>query len=256
MEPEQTTVTPGEQDLEPAQAQAAETGSAPESGEEFPATDEDQTKPDGVQARIDELTRKRREAERMAAEAAAEKEYYKNLAMSTPAPEPKEKKIDRYDYETDEDYLNAVAEDKVNKILSEREKTQREQALARQMETFNSKGRQKFDDWDIVMSTPAPMLKEETRLMLVNNPDLAYASFKDPSVISRIAMMNPVDAALELGRMEERMKRTKPKTKTAAPPPIQTVGPGASPGVKDTSKMKANDIVKMLKQEEASRRAG
>lgn len=230
-----------------------------------------------VQPRIDELTRKARDAER-------ERDYWRGRAEATqtpkePAPEkPTPDKFDDYgafvealaDWKADEKVKKAREEDKAE-AARERETEQRQTTWAERA----SAAKARHADYDAVMSeSDVPIADFVTAALRESErgPELAYALAKDPSIADKLNAMTPARAAIELGRMEAKLPDTvsaepdpeevkpdviqKPapapaRKTTSAPPPVRPIAKGASTAV-DLSKLSGDDYVAARKAQGAT----
>lgn len=167
----------------------------------------------GVQPRIDELTRKRHEAEREAA-------YWRGVATqgkAQPSAEqaaPAKPTPDQFDdYGA---YVEALAdwkaEEKITKALSEREtkaaeKQQVETRTASWLERQTA-ARAAMPDYDAVVGgsdTPIAPHVAEAILESEHGPALAYHFAKNPDALERLNGLSPRQADREIGRIEERL---------------------------------------------------
>lgn len=180
----------------------------------------------GVQPRIDELTRKRHEAEREAAYwrgVATQGKAQPSAAQQQPAaPEkPTPDKFTTYD-----DYVEALAEwkadQKIDQRLTEREakaaKQQQAQALATNWEQRQAAARAAMPDYDAVVGgSDAPIAPHVAEAIQdsEHGPALAYHLAKNPDVLDRLNNLSPRAADRELGRLEERLS-SKPANQSAA----------------------------------------
>jgi len=223
-----------------------------------------------VQPRIDELTRKAREAER-------ERDYWRTQAESTRKSEPEAKEIPKpkvEEFDSYNDYVEALTDWKADrKAEAIREDIRNERAAERGSEQAKSvfeksaaDARKALPDFDEVMKGAravkisdgvAAALRESDR-----QAELAYQLVKDPSIADRLSSLSPARAAMEIARMEaalepvsaepdpeekqadEPAKPVLPVRKTtSAPAPIKPLGKGASTQT-DLSKLGMDDYVK------------
>lgn len=228
--------------------QTAQTAQTTEEGEQSTTERDEKGRFKGVQPRIDELTRRRHEAEREAS-------YWRAVAegkapgAATPAPEkPTPDKYDNY-----ADFVEALAdykaEQKVNKALAEQS-----QRTAQQASVTTFQGRvQEFvkatpDYVDVVGNSDVPVAGHVAEHIQDSDhgPALAYHLAKNPDVAARLNAMSPTAAAREIGRMEATLAPaqsagTKPPpakklTETPAPANTQSSGQGRTVA-KDLSSM-------------------
>lgn len=180
----------------------------------------------GVQPRIDELTRKRHEAEREAA-------YWKGVAtqgkaQNSAAPQeqaapakPTPEKFNDYS-----EYVEALtewkADQKITQALTEREAiaAQQQQAQARitTWEQRQAQARAAMPDFDAVVGgSDAPIAPHVAEAIQESEhgPALAYHLAKNQDVLDRLNNLSPRAADRELGRLEERLS-SKPADQGAA----------------------------------------
>lgn len=184
----------------------------------------------GVQKRIGEITAKRRAAER-------ERDYWKQKALEeaekvkNPPADTATQRPKLEDYETDEDYLDALTDWKLEQREASRKQTaQRQQgneAKAKNLRSFEIKAaafREATPDFDAVVTNPdldvSPALAEAI-METDAGPALAYHIAKDPDKASELSAMSPMKAAIELGRIEASLNAAPAKKLTAAPDPIK-----------------------------------
>lgn len=221
-----------------------------------------------VQPRIDELTRKSREAEREAA-------YWRGRAEAAEKPpEPKAEKPKVEDFENYGDYVEALtdwkADEKIKANDEKRDKRTAEERAAEQREKSWAEkaadARTRVPDYDQVMSESTVQISDHVAEALRESdrgPELAVQLAKDPSIADKLNAMSPHRAAIELGRMEAKLpavsaepdpnevpadERPAPtpapaKKTTSAPPPVKPIARTATT-TKDLSKLSMDDYVK------------
>ena len=199
-------------------------------------------KKDRVQERIDELTRKRYEAER-------EREYWKGQAealtpgrgkeVETPKvpdqatlTEPQEDQFDNYS-----DYTRALVQHEARKLVAQQEATrnqeqahQQAQEKQRTYQDWVSKGKDKYADFsEIAEAQTIPYTQAMADAIVGSDTglDIAYYFGKNPDEAKRIANLGPLQAAKEIGRLEVKLTAGEPGKKvSAAPTPIRPVAGG------------------------------
>lgn len=189
--------------------------------------------------RIDELTRKRRDAER-------EAEYWRKKALETTpppkveAPAPARPKLEQF--ETTEAYEDALLawNDKRKEIETQTEKQKREEAEV--FQTFQERAkkvREEFDDFDEVVEQPIfSQHMREALLYSENGPSVAYHLGTNPGEAARIRNLPPTLQLLELGKLETKLLLAKQTKKvTSAPAPPTPVGMAGGAKEKDPSEM-------------------
>jgi hypothetical protein len=206
----------------------------------------------GVQPRIDELTRKRHEAEREAAYwrgVATQGKAQTSVVEQTAAPtKPSPDQFDDYGA-----YVEALAEfkaeEKITKVLSEREtKAAEKQHVETRAASWNERqasARAAMPDYDAVVgasSTPIAQHVAETILESEHGPALAYHFAKNPDVLERLNSLSPRQADREIGRLEERLSSptevaATPVKTSAAPRPATPLASQGRSNTVDPSKM-------------------
>jgi hypothetical protein len=185
-----------------------------------------------AQERIDELTRKRRDAERDA-------EYWKAKALQKePVPEapvatsiPKRPTLDQF--ENTEQYEDALFEWRDKKRDIETRSAKQAEEFNRDLRTFNEnarKLREEHEDFDDVIEQPvfSPDMRKAL-LKSENGPVVAYhlGRPENRDLAERILAL-PVESQLyEIGKLESKLLLAQSTKKvTSAPPPIKPVGMG------------------------------
>ncbi len=216
-----------------------------------------------MQERINELTRKRGEAEREAA-------YWRQRAESanaTPAPEAAKKPAIE-DFKTADEYLEALsdwkASEKVNEALSKRDREAAERAQQTAQQTREQSwsarmdaARKSMPDLDEVIGNadvPISGAMREAMLDSDKGPELAYHLAKNPNEAARIAGLSPTQAALALGRLEASLSAAPaptPKPVSKAPAPLGALNTAASSATKDPSNMSMDEYKAFRKSQGA-----
>jgi len=216
-----------------------------EPGTEEPTDDppaEPQEKEKGVQKRIDELTRKRREAER-------EAEYWKAKAIgkegateprredttTIPASQTGKPTADQYD--NYEDFLEALSDWKTDQKIAQREFTARQQREQEErqkaLQTHTSrveKAKEVYEDFEEVLDDARDItMPDETLLTIIeseHSADIVYHLAKNRALALKIAAMSPKRQLIEIGKLEERLEKAEKPVKriTKAPEPVKAVG--------------------------------
>jgi len=204
---------------------------------------------DGVQKRIDEITRKRREAERDAA-------YWRGMAEAKTAPVAPEtpprteegQDLDPNDFDSDADYLRAVATQTRDEIrataMAERKKeaaTAGQVTIAKQYQN----ARTKHADFDEVALAPSVQITQQMFDAAIGDSlgDVLYHLGKNPTEASRIATLSPVQQIKEIGKIETKLTTaTTPRTSTTPNPPSIVGGGGGSPPAKKEEEMNRTEL--------------
>lgn len=193
----------------------------------------------GVQPRIDELTRARREAEREAA-------YWRQVAQGTQssAQAAPQKPVPE-NYEKYDDYIDALTDWKADQAVAKRMEADSTRKVAEtRVQTFQERQdqfRQQTPDYDTVVGgSDVPLSHHVAEVMQDSEfgPQLAYHFSKNPDVLMRLNGMTPTNAAREIGRLESTLS-----SKTTArenPPPTKKVSNTPAPaGTSSTSQGRA-----------------
>ena len=186
--------------------------------------------PDGVQKRIDEITRKRREAERRA------ERLERELA------ELKGRDLSNLDWE------DQIAEKTYGRSQEAQLKNDREAAQELAREAYQARveaAAVKYPDFHSVAGNPNLAITPAMAEAIMDSdygPEVAYHLGKNPNEATRISNLNPVSQARELGRIEALVSQPKQAPKPA-PAPVNPVGARSSGGTKDPSKMSMAEYV-------------
>lgn len=231
----------------------------PEQPEQQPRDENGRFK--GVQDRINELTRRRGEAEREAA-------YWRQLAQgqqgasSAPAA-PSKPTPDQFDDHNT--YVEALAEFKAKEIFEKAaaERAQQEAAQTR-ASTFAERQnafRQQATDYDDVVGNADIAVQPHVLDLLQESevgPAMAYHMAKNPAVAERLNGLSPVQAAREFGKIEATLSTPAPapaapvKQPSKAPAPIKPVSSGAAAPVKPLGETSMDDYIRQRKAQGAS----
>jgi len=242
--------------------QAAAPAEIAEGAEPAPAEvpDPEAAKQKGVQKRIDEITRARRQAE-------SEAEYWRKVATGEirppqqqaqqPQPEPEdfvppgfppEPNLDAFDdYEK---YNRALVRWEAGRIIAARD-YQSEQSKVHAAKQTVIRGhaarmdaaRAKYQDLDEVIDAADVVFPQSTFDVIVESDqsaEIAYHLAKNPAESARIAALSHVQQIKELARLEDKFKATTPqpiKRVSQAPTPISALGGNGEIAGKDPEKM-------------------
>jgi hypothetical protein len=205
-------------------------------------------KPDGVQKRINKITAEKYAEQRRAEQAEAE---LKKLRTQAPTLK-QEPKLEDFDYD-EESYAEAKTQYLVDQKFAEFQETQKIQRQeAEQAEVANA-FKQKVDaagieDYGQVVSNLNQVAPLPSEILLAiqqddNGPQIAYYLGSHLDVADRIATSNPMQAALELGKISAKLAGGKqPKKTSNAPPPITPIKGSGKVG-KDYGEMSMEEIM-------------
>lgn len=245
---------------EPAAAEPADNTDEP-SGAEPTEPEAPKPKENRVQARIDEITRARRNAE-------AEAEYWRNVATggtkqpqqaAQPEPEalppgfPTKPTIDQFD--DYDQYVEALGEWSAEKTIAKREyaasRKQHEQAQQTVRETYSKRveaAKVKYADWDEVVALSDVAVTNTTLDAILESeqgPDISYFLLTNPAEAARLRGLSQIQQIKEIAKLETKFAgATAPvKRVTQAPAPINAIG-GSDKGILDMDKLEGEEWAK------------
>ena len=130
-------------------------------------------------------------------------------------------------FETYEDYADALAERKAQELLARREAEQQQRAYLDAYHDREEVARDKYDDFEQVAYNPnLPVTEAMARAIQASEigPDVLYHLGSSPSEAARISRLDPILQAREIGKIEARLGAEPPVKKTSnAPAPIAPV---------------------------------
>jgi hypothetical protein len=230
-------------------AQTEETEQAPES-EVIESGDDATAKPkkSGIQERINELTRQRHDKERDLEAARQEAEYWKSQVVQKPA-QPQtaaptgKPTVEQYD--SYEDYLEALSDYKVEQKLSVREqeqsRSQQQEQLVERQKAFQARAEKlEIDDFVEVVYNPDIRISQDMADIAFDSekgPEILYYLGKNPAEAARLASLDTRQVGYEIGRLEAALSLPQAKTQSSAPPPIKPISGGGEPPQMDQEKM-------------------
>ena len=135
-------------------------------------------------------------------------------------------------FETYEDYAEALAVQKAEQLLRQREVQKHRSQVESVYADREEEARSKYDDFEQVAYNPSLPITEamaETIKESDVGPDIAYYLGLNPKEADRIARLSPLQQAREIGKIEVRLANEPPvKKTTSAPAPINPVTSRAS----------------------------
>lgn len=192
-------------------------------------------KPNGVQSRIDELTRKRGEAER-------EADYWKRIAQAQGKPSAEQQapaapaKPEPGQFDNYGDYIEALtdwkseqkSQEAIRKAFEERDQQRQQQQQAEQRNqvasTFAERAtafREVTPDFNDVIAAAGdivvPDAIQDVILGSEHGPRIVYELAKDRAEAERIMSLPPMQAALAIGRLEAKFSTSAAPAAPAAP---------------------------------------
>ena len=164
------------------------------------------------------LAREQRKWEREQAQKQAELEARRAMPVNPPAPD---------DFDNAARYAEALAEQKAQEMLRQREAAQQQAKL---LETYHEKeedARGRYDDFEQVAYNPSlPVTDVMAHSIQASDtgPDIIYWLGSNPKEAARISNLPPILQAKEIGKIEARLAADPPVKKTSsAPAPIAPV---------------------------------
>ncbi len=255
-ESSEETTTDESETSEKLEAKADSEADTDEESEEAETEPKEEAKPKkigGAQKKINKLVSKLSDRER-------EVEYWKQEALKSAKPRADkeavetqkptaEGKPDPNKFDTHEDYVEALADWKVEQKLEARDSKAKEDSLKtdfqRQMKshvervnTFAESTPDFHEAIEEIDHIPMSITVQDVILSSEDGPALMYALAKAPEEYARICALPAIAAARELGRFESRLKaetttqKTKEPKKTKAPAPLKTVNSKGTGGGK------------------------
>jgi hypothetical protein len=205
-------------------------------------TDEETTRVlDPVQKRIDELTRRRYDAERDA-------QYWREQAQRAQAPKPEPPPVEApqatgktladfaYDESKYQDYLFKQAEARAvaaaEKVLTQKQtETARFQTVTAHKEREAEFAKKVPDYFEVAHYAPITESMAEIIMDSDNSAELAYHLGKNRQVALNLARLSPLQQAREIGRIEAKLAaKPTPAAVSGAPPPAPRLENAGNPG--------------------------
>ena len=235
------TAQPAQKD-DPAQKDSAE--KTPDEAAKTEKTEKRST----VQQRIDELTRGKREAERLAAQRLAD---YQRLQAKL---DEKAAKVDPNDFAATEDFRveKAVAqgriEDTANDVMRASQDAARQRGevflakieAAREADPSIEQKLQAFANVPVTEFSASFIAESEKAV------EIAAHLAQHPAEAARIARMPEGQQGIELARLEAKLSAPPVRRISQAPTPVPTLGGSRSPAVKDPADMSVAELSAVL----------
>jgi hypothetical protein len=132
-------------------------------------------------------------------------------------------------FESTEAYVEALAEQKAEERIRQREVMQQEASIHETFLDREEAARVRYDDYEQVVRNPTLKITStmaETIRRSEAGPDVAYWLGQNPKEADRISRLDTLSQAKEIGRLEAKMADSPPvKKTTSAPAPISPVAP-------------------------------
>jgi hypothetical protein len=135
-------------------------------------------------------------------------------------------------FESVEAYADALAAQKAEQLLQQRELERQQAALVESYHEKEEQARDKYDDFEQVAYNPSLKISTvmaQTIQASEIGPDIAYYLGSNPKEAERISRLSPFLQAKEIGKIEAKVAVSPPTKKpSSAPAPIQPVAARAS----------------------------
>lgn len=252
---ESPAAEPVEASSEPAEPEDA----APsDDSNELPAEPEPkEPKKNGVQKRIDEITRQRYEAEAKAAQLEQQlSQLQQQTLQNTYQSQKPTLEAFNYDQEAWAQAMEAWADqgfaaqqEQRQQEEQQRAAAQRQAEITRKVQEQTFKAMEKYPDFQIKVNDPSlPALSQvspaayEALVTSENMGEVAYYLANNPAEVYGMGSMSPIEAVRAIARLEAKLTAT-PKTTTNAPPPPSQVS-GKTESVINEDKLSTADWMK------------
>jgi hypothetical protein len=135
-------------------------------------------------------------------------------------------------FESVEAYAEALATQKAEQLLQQRELERQQAALVESYHEKEEQAREKYDDFEQVAYNPSLKISTvmaQTIQASEIGPDIAYFLGSNPKEADRISRLSPFLQAKEIGKIEAKVAASPPTRKpSSAPAPIEPVAARAS----------------------------
>ena len=203
----------------------------PEELAEETATGEEKPKVDGFQKRINKVTADKWEEKLRADNLQAELD---SLKANKPVVTTSEPKLEDFDYD-EAAHQTAVIDYKVDlkaqSLQSQQQEVAAQTATAERNRVFNERSdvfEATKEDFKTVLGN-VPTLQPTVLQYVMEDPkgpELAYYLGTHLDIADKIVQMNPIAAAVEIGKISMRLTETKPIKTSSAPEPIEPITSG------------------------------
>lgn len=251
MSADESVVAETTESLEPADAKVEDSKSA-ESAPAVTDTDEDARElKTSVGRRIDELTRRRYDAER-------ERDHWRDMALRAPSP-----KVETVEEASPSKSLADFGYDEAKYQQYWREETRKEAAQAAREElqktqngSYTAEREAEFADRESDFAKDLPDYMEVTRAPHLpitesmaetikdseNGPAISYHLGKNPRLAAQISRLPPLQQAREIGRIEATLKKPTTSKVSTAPAPAPKIAASDSKVEKDPAEMNKTEF--------------
>jgi hypothetical protein len=155
-----------------------------------------------------------------------EREQAQRLA-ELQAPKPATPPADPNDFETAQQYAEALAERKAHELLAQREAAKQQAQIVEAYQELEESARDKYTDFEQVAynpNLPVTDVMAQTIQASEIGPEVIYFLGSNPKEAARISRLSPILQAREIGKIEANLASNPPVKKTSsAPAPIAPV---------------------------------
>jgi len=131
------------------------------------------------------------------------------------------------DFESAQQYAEALAEQKARELLAQRETAQQQAAILESYKDREEEARDRYEDFELVAYNPnLPVTDVMAQAIQASDigPEVIYWLGSNPKEASRISQLSPVLQAKEIGKIEANLTSNPPVKKTStAPAPLAPV---------------------------------
>jgi len=164
------------------------------------------------------LAREQRKWEREQAQRLAEQQARQQPVAPLPAPD---------DFESAQQYAEALAEQKARDLLAQREAAAQQAAILESYKDREEEARDRYEDFEQVAYNPnLPVTDVMAQAIQASDigPEVIYYLGSNPKEAGRISKLSPVLQAKEIGKIEVNLTTNPPVKKTStAPAPLAPV---------------------------------
>jgi hypothetical protein len=156
-----------------------------------------------------------------------QRKWEREQRLAEPQPKPVVPPADPNDFETAQQYAEALAERKAQELLAQREAAKQQAAIVEAYQELEETARDKYADFEQVAYNPnLPVTDVMAQTIQASDigPEVIYWLGSNPKEAARISRLSPILQAREIGKIEANLASSPPVKKTSsAPAPIAPV---------------------------------
>ena len=156
-----------------------------------------------------------------------QRKWEREQAQRAQPPVPPATPVVPEQFESTEAYVEALAAQKAEQLLAQREQQQERTKLLESYHDKEEKAREKYDDFEQVAYNPnLPITDVMAQSIQASEigPEVAYHLGANPKEAERISRLSPILQAKEIGKIEAKLAADPPVKKTSnAPTPISPI---------------------------------